>query len=111
MYEETTEFKLNFCSIEGVLIMQFKATEQKLTSLTIQDLDKSSFIDFISQTALKGQTRNQSLIQSRNESHSLEKRDIEKPSRSEIRGKSPVSPQPFSINKSGISSRANNIVN
>lgn len=58
MYEAPTEFKLNFCSIEGTIIMQFKASDQKITNLTINDLDKSSFIDFMSQKAL----RNQSMI-------------------------------------------------
>jgi hypothetical protein len=71
MYEPPTEFKLNFCSIEGILIMQFKAIDQRLTSLAIQDLDKSSFIDFISQNALKNQTRNQSAILTRLESQSI----------------------------------------
>lgn len=66
MYEEPTEFRLNFCSVEGSLIMQFRPLQQQLTSLTIQDLDKSSFIDFISQNALKNQTRNQSMIHGRN---------------------------------------------
>jgi hypothetical protein len=56
--------------------MQFKALEQKLTSLTIQDLDKSSFIDFISQTTFKNQNRNQSMILSRYDNHSVEKRDL-----------------------------------
>lgn len=62
--------------------MQFKALDQKLTSLTIQDLDKSSFMDFISQTAFKAQNRNQSMILSRYESQSAEKRDQERVGRS-----------------------------
>ena len=53
MYAKPTEFKLNFCSVQGSLIMQFSVTEQKLTSMKVQDLDRSSFIDYISQVALK----------------------------------------------------------
>jgi len=42
--------------------MNFTPIEQKLTSMGIQDLDRSSFIDYISQTALKAQPRNLSQI-------------------------------------------------
>jgi hypothetical protein len=33
--------------------MQFATTERKLTRMRVQDLDKSSFIDYISQITLK----------------------------------------------------------
>jgi|JI9StandDraft_2_1071091.scaffolds.fasta_scaffold527974_1 hypothetical protein len=55
MYAEPTEFKLNFCSVEASLTMQFMLVEQKLTSMKVQDLDRSSFIDYISQISLKNQ--------------------------------------------------------
>ena len=64
MYEEPTEFKLNFSSVGGVLVMQFKALDRRLTTLALQDLDKSSFLDFVAQTAFKGPARAQSMIQS-----------------------------------------------
>ena len=35
------------------MVLQFSVTEQKLTSMKVQDLDRSSFIDYISQVALK----------------------------------------------------------
>jgi hypothetical protein len=104
MYEEPTEFKLNFCSIEGSLVMQFRPLEQRLTTLTVQDLDKSSFIDFISQTTLKTQNRNQSMILSRQENNSLEKDRV---TRSEFRGISPGSPK--SIVKSTIISKGSHV--
>ena len=53
MYAKPTEFKLNFCSVQGSLILQFSVVDQKLTSMKVQDLDRSSFIDYISQVALK----------------------------------------------------------
>lgn len=53
MYAEPTEFKLNFCSVQGSITMQFGLLDQKLTSLKVQDLDRSSFIDYISQISLK----------------------------------------------------------
>ena len=37
------------------MILQFAVSEQKLTSMKVQDLDRSSFIDYISQVALKPQ--------------------------------------------------------
>ncbi len=55
MYAEPTEFKPNFCSVEASLTMQFMLVEQKLTSMKVQDLDRSSFIDYISQISLKNQ--------------------------------------------------------
>mgnify|MGYP003534001486 CR=1 FL=1 len=55
MYAEPTEFKLNFCSVEASLTMQFMLVEQKLTSMKVQDLDRSSFIDYISQISHKKQ--------------------------------------------------------
>jgi hypothetical protein len=33
--------------------MQFHLIDQKLTTMKVQDLDKSSFIDYISQIAIK----------------------------------------------------------
>lgn len=53
MYAEPTEFKLNFCSVDASLVMQFMLVEQKLTTLKVQDLDRSSFIDYISHVSLK----------------------------------------------------------
>lgn len=55
MYAEPTEFKLNFCSVDASLTMQFMLVEQKLTSMKVQDLDRSSFIDYISHVSLKNQ--------------------------------------------------------
>ena len=72
MYAEPTEFKLNFCSVEGCLTLQFFALEQKLTSLTVNDLDRSSFIDFISQSALKNNPR-QTALSARPADFSFEK--------------------------------------
>jgi len=54
MYAQPTEFKLNFCSVQGSLVLQFSVIDQKLTSKKVQDLDRSSFIDYISQLAIKG---------------------------------------------------------
>jgi hypothetical protein len=53
MYAEPTEFRLNFCSVQGSITMQFALVEQKLTNIKVQDLDRSSFIDYISQISLK----------------------------------------------------------
>lgn len=97
MYAQPTEFRLNFCSVEGSLIMQFRPLEQQLTTMTIQDLDKSSFIDFISQSTMKNQGRNQSM------SHSMDK---DRNGRREIRGRSPGSPK--GILKSSIVAKSNN---
>jgi hypothetical protein len=44
--------------------MQFKALDRRLTTLALQDLDKSSFLDFVAQTAFKAPARAQSMIQS-----------------------------------------------
>jgi len=41
-----------------LLTLQFFGLEQKMTQMTVHDLDKSSFIDFISQSALKNQHKN-----------------------------------------------------
>ena len=54
MYAQPTEFKLNFCSVQGSLVLQFSVIDQKLTSKKVQDLDRSSFIDYLSQLALRG---------------------------------------------------------
>jgi len=54
MYAEPTEFRLNFCSVEGSVIMQFKAHDRKLTTLSVQSLDRSSFMEYISRSALRG---------------------------------------------------------
>jgi hypothetical protein len=82
--------------------MQFRPLEQQLTTLTIQDLDKSSFIDFISQSTMKNQGRNQSMVLSRHENHSMDK---DRNGRSEIRGRSPGSPK--GILKSTILNKSN----
>ncbi len=37
--------------------MQFILVDQKLTSMKVQDLDRSSFIDYISQVSFKGQKK------------------------------------------------------
>ena len=78
MYADPTEFRLNFCSIEGSLIMQFATQEQKLTSMSIQNLDRSSFIDYISQSALKTQPKNHSIHMRQVESMSFEKDNKER---------------------------------
>jgi hypothetical protein len=82
--------------------MQFRPLEQQLTSLTIQDLDKSSFIDFISQSTLKSQTRNQSMALPRHENNSVDK---DRHGRSEIRGRSPGSQK--DVIKSTVISNSN----
>ena len=60
MYGQPTEFKLNFCSVQGSIILQFNVIDQKLTTKKVQDLDRSSFIDFMSQVALKQQKQSHS---------------------------------------------------
>lgn len=67
MYAEPTEFQLNFCSVNGSMIMQFKAVDRKLTSLSVQSLDRSSFMDYVSRSALKGESKQQM----RNGGHSV----------------------------------------
>lgn len=57
MYAQPTEFKLNFCSVPGSITLQFALLNKKLTSMKVQDLDRSSFIDYISQISVK-QPRN-----------------------------------------------------
>lgn len=49
--------------------MQFALVDQKLTNMKVQDLDRSSFIDYISQVSLKNQKNGPILI--RNEENHL----------------------------------------
>lgn len=44
--------------------MQFHLIDQKLTTMKMQELDKSSFIDFISQIAMKN-PKNNGLVKSK----------------------------------------------
>lgn len=56
MYSSLTEFKLNFCSVEGSLILLMRTIAKNLTNLTVNDLDKSSYSEYYTSlsTALKG---------------------------------------------------------
>ena len=58
--------------------MQFSAVQQKLTTLTLNDLDRSSFIDYISQVAIKTHNKNSfvggnSFLGGRNQGKSIDR--------------------------------------
>ena len=61
--------------------MQFNPIEQILTKMTLQDLDRSSFIDYIAQNAIKSQNRSSLMGHSglkHQESKSIDKVNREK---------------------------------
>jgi hypothetical protein len=62
MYEDSTIFNLNFCSIEGTITMKFKVIEKELTSKKIQNLDRTSFAEYISRTDFKSQNKYESIV-------------------------------------------------